>query len=286
MRKAPSWSSPSGERCADREALTQVVQSDADRDEERERQPRGSRAAGQATGERGHAEEAQGDAEEHEPCAPERRRERRLEVERLGERLDAEEREQPGGERHERREPHRARMSQRREPEQSERDGENTDDEPDERVAEESLRRRLRRRHRRRDLLHGLDPGRVRHPDRDRVVLDPLEGDDDRARAKASERRRSVDVVGNDRVVDVHVRDREVVTLRVPYDDADLARRELDATDVELVRGRRVRADEVDERRAGGDDHPHRGGEQQHRDDRPDAPVDPAAIRRRRVRLH
>ena len=87
-------------------------------------------------------------------------------------------------------------------------------------------------------------------PDRDRIVLDPLERDDDRARAQTAERRRAVDRVGDDRVVDVDVRDREVVALRVPDEDPDLARRELDTPDVELVRRRRIRADEVDERRA------------------------------------
>ena len=48
----------------------------------------------QTPGERRHPEEAQRDAEQDESRTAERRRERRLQIERLGQRLDAEERQQ------------------------------------------------------------------------------------------------------------------------------------------------------------------------------------------------
>ena len=70
-------------------------------------------------------------------------------------------------------------------PEQAERDRDDADEEADQRVAEEAPRRRLGRLDRRRDLLDGLDPGRARDADGDRLVLDPVVGDDDRARAQA-----------------------------------------------------------------------------------------------------
>ena len=196
--------------------------------------PEAAEPAGEPARERGHPEEAQRDTEEHEPRAPECGRKSCLQVEGLCKRLDAEEREQPGRESHERREPHRSRLTQSGEPEQPERDWEDSDQEPDQRVPEESFDGGLRRLDRRGDLLHGLDPGGARHAHRDRLRLDPLERDDDRARAESAERRRAVDGVRDDGVVDVHVRNREVVALRVPDDDADLTRRELDAANVEL----------------------------------------------------
>ena len=83
------------------------------------------------------------------------------------------------------------RAAQRRQPEQPERDRDDADEEADRRrsrgsrwptavgvstAAAISLRR--------------LDPGRARDADRDRLVLDPVVRDDDRARAQPPERRR------------------------------------------------------------------------------------------------
>ena len=73
------------------------------------------------------------------PLPPRADGQRRLQLERLGERLDAEEREQPGRERHEGGEPGGARLPERRQPEQPERDGQDADEHADERVAEEAL---------------------------------------------------------------------------------------------------------------------------------------------------
>ena len=54
----------------------------------------------------------------------------------------------------------------------------------------------------------------------------------------------------------------------------DLAGLELDAADVELVRRRRVRADQVDERRAGRDVAADDEREQHDRDERPEPPAE------------
>ena len=78
------------ERRSDRKALAEVVDADPERHEERECQSgHAGAAAGEAGGEERHAERARGDAEQHEPCAAERRRKRSLELERLSQRLDA-----------------------------------------------------------------------------------------------------------------------------------------------------------------------------------------------------
>ena len=123
---------------------------------------------------------------------------------------------------------------------------------PDQAVAEEPARRGGRRLDRRRDLLHGLDAGRARDADRDRVVLDPVVGHDDRARAQPLQRRRPVERERDDRVVDGDRRDRQLLGLRVAHPDPDLAR-------AGTRRGRcRTRqrpagsADQVDERRRRG----------------------------------
>ena len=102
-----------------------------------------------------------------------------------------------------------------------------------------------------------LDPGRARDPDRDRVVLDPVVRHDDRARAQPAELARAVERERHDRVVDRDRGDRQVVALRVRDADPDLARLELDAADVELVRraagccrsGRRVTSRPMREQR-------------------------------------
>ena len=67
-------------------------------------------------------------------------------------------------------------------------------------------------------------------------------GHDDRARAEPAELARPVERERHDRVVDGDRGDRELVRLRVRDPDPDLARRELDAADVELVGRRRVAA--------------------------------------------
>ena len=188
-------------------------------------------------GEERHRQEAQRDAEQHEPGAAERAGQRRLERERLGERLDAEEREQPCGQRHEGGEPLRIGAAQRRQPEQAERDRKHADEEADDRVAERSpSATRLGVSTAAGIFFDRLDPGRARDPDADRVVFDPVVRDDDRARAQPAELGRAVEREGDDRVVDGDRGDRQVVALRVRDPDADLARLELDAADVELRR--------------------------------------------------
>ena len=106
------------------------------------RPPASAPPAAQARREKGHAEVADRDAEQDEAGAAETTRQQRLPVERLDERLDAEEGEQAGGQRHERGEPLGARAPQRRQPEQAERDRDDADEEADDPVAEEALRRR------------------------------------------------------------------------------------------------------------------------------------------------
>jgi hypothetical protein len=100
------------------------------------------------------------------------------------------------------------------------------------------------------DVLRRLDPGRARDADGDRLVLDPVVIDRDLARAQAVEGPRAVELVVNDCIVDRHERDREVVPLRIPDVDADLALVELDAANVELVRLGRILADQLGQRSA------------------------------------
>ena len=198
----------------------------------------------------------------------------------------AEERQQPGRQRHERGEPLRVGAPQRREPEQAERDRQHPDEEADDRVADEAARRRRRRLDRGRDRRHRLDPGRARHADRDRVVLDPVVRHDDRARAQPAELGRPVERVRHDRVVDRDRGDRQVLALRVRDADADLARLELDAADVELVRGRRVLADQVEHRRAVRGEQADHDRQQQDRRERPEPPAQRASAGRCGARFH
>ena len=239
-------------------------------------------AARETRGEERHPERAGGDPEEHETRPAERGRERGLELERLGERLDAEEGQQAARERHERREPARVGAPERRQPEQAERDRHDADEEPDEPVPEEAACARLRRQDRRRDLLDRLDPRRARHSDGDGVVRDPGVRDDDRARAEPLERRRPVERERHDRVVDGDGRDRQVVPLRVSHLDADLALAELDAADVELVGRRRRAAEQVDDAVALRDDERDGDREQHDRHERPEPPAETPLDGRRR----
>ena len=275
-----------GEGGADREPLAEVVDADPDRDERRERDPAESAAAArEPRREERHRQVAERDAEQDEAGAAERARNRRLELEGLEERLDAEEREQAGGQGHEPGQPALVDPPQRRQPEQAERDRQHADEEADDRVAEGAAGGEARRLDRGGDLLDGLDPGRAGDADRDRIVLDPAVGDHDRARAQPAERLRAVELERDDRVVDRHGRDREVVLLRVRDADLDLAGLELHPADVELVRLGRVRADQADEGRARGDEGAHRQRQEHDRQQRPEAPagLDPP---RRRPRFH
>ena len=119
-------------------------------------------------------------------------------------------------------------------------------------------------------------PGRARDPHGERVARDPVVRDDDRARPQASQRRRPVEGERDDRVVHRHRGDGEVVALRVPHEDPYLARPELDASDVELVRRRRRSADELDDAVAERDDDRHREGEADERDEGPEPPCQAA----------
>ena len=95
------------------------------------------------------------------------------------------------------------------------------------------------------------------------------------------ERGRPVERERHDRVVDGDGRDRQVVALRVPHLDADLAVAELDAADVELVGRRRRAAEQVDDPVALRDDERDRQREQHDRDERPEPPADAPADRGR-----
>jgi hypothetical protein len=121
-----------------------------------------------------------------------------------------------------------------------------------------------------------LDPRRARHADRERLALHPVVRHDDRARAQAPQGRRPVQVERDDRVVDGHQRDREVVALRVPDLQPDLARSELRAAHVELVGRWRLAAHELDDAIALRDDERDGEREQQHRHERPGSPLDDA----------
>ena len=80
------------ERGADRKPFAEVVDADPDRDEQREREPGHTGASAREPGrDERHPERARGNPEEDEAGAPERRRQRCLQLERLRERLDAEE---------------------------------------------------------------------------------------------------------------------------------------------------------------------------------------------------
>ena len=96
-----------------------------------------------------------------------------------------------------------------------------------------------------------------------------MERDDDRARAEALQSCGAVEGKRNDRVIDGHRGDRQLRHLRVPNLDPDLARSELDAPDVELICGRRVPADQVDDRRSTRNEPADRDREQQDRYEHP-----------------
>jgi len=200
-------------------------------------------------------------------------------LQRLGQRLDAEKGQKAGGQRHERDEPLRPRATKRREPQQAERDRNDADEEADRRVARAARDGRGRRLDRRRNGLRRLDPGRARHADGDRVVLDPRERDGDGAGGEPRERRIAVDPERHDRVVDRDRGDRDLVPLRVRDADPDLAGVELDTADVEFVGSGRRPAEEVRQRPAPGGEGRHNRHEQQQRPERPDAPA--AGSRRR-----
>ena len=94
------------ERAPDRQPFAEVVDADAERDEQCERHPSDVLASrAQPRREERHAEVAERDPEQDEPGAARAGRQRRLQLERLEQRLDAEEGEQPGGECHEGSEP-------------------------------------------------------------------------------------------------------------------------------------------------------------------------------------
>ena len=92
------------------------------------------------------------------------------------------------------------------------------------------------------------------------------------------ERGGAVELERDDRVVDRHGGDRQVVLLRVGDPDQDLAGLELDPPDVELVRLRRVRPDQPDERRARRDERADRDGEQDDGHERPQPPREVAPL--------
>ena len=243
----------------------------------------GSRArplfVGEARRDPGQREVADDDPDEHEARALQRAGQRRLELERLGQRVDGEEGQESGGEGHERRQPFRARAPQRGQPGEAEGDRHDADEEADERVAEEAPGRHSLALDRRGHLEGRLDAARARDADKVGVVRDPVEWDDDRPRGEAAQGRRALDLEGEDGVVDRDDRDGEVVGLRVAHLYADLARLELHPADVELVRRRRVRAHEVDQRVAGGGEDRHRRDEEHDRYERPEAPAGAGAGR-------
>ncbi len=98
-----------------------------------------------------------------------------------------------------------------------------------------------------------------------------------------AERRGPVEREGHDRVVHGDGCDGQVVRLGVPHRDPDLAGRQLDPADLELVRRRGVRPDQVDDLVAAGDHERDRHREQQDGYERPEAPGNPACGR---ARLH
>jgi hypothetical protein len=79
------------------------------------------------------------------------------------------------------------------------------------------------------------------------IAVNPLERDDQRGRAEAREPRRPVGLAeGDDRIVDGHRRDRQLLPLRVRDADPDLTRLELDPTYVELIRRWRGATDKIE----------------------------------------
>ena len=213
------------------------------------------------------------EAEENEPGPAEPPGQGRLQIECLCQRFEPEEREQPSGQRHEGRQPLGAHLAQRREPGQAEGHGEDADEETDHCEAEEPLAGRAGRLDRRGDLLGRLDSRRARDADRDRLVLDPVVLDDDRRGAQVAKRTVTVDRERDDRVVDGHQADRQILTLGVRDADLDLARLELHAPDVELVGGRRVAPEQVEERVARRREERDGADEDEQRHERPEAPA-------------
>ena len=97
--------------------------------------------------------------------------------------------------------------------------------------------------------------------------------DDDRRGAQAAKRTVTVDRERDDRVVHGHQGDRQVLALGVRDADLDLARLELHAPDVELVGGRRVAPEQVEERVARRGEERDGADEDEQRHERPEAPA-------------
>ena len=166
-----------------------------------------------------------------------------------------------------------------------ERNRHDADEEADQRVAEEAVEARVQRLDRSSDLLRRLDPGRARHADGDRIVLDPVVRDHDRRRPEPTELGVAVDRERDDRVVDGHGGDRQIVVLRIRDAHLDLSGPELDAPDVELVHRRRVSPEQVDDRRAARHEQADDEREQHDRHERPQPPPT-IAEGARRARFH
>ena len=160
--EAPERKLAERERGADGEPLAEVVDADADRDERRQRDAAehalaASRSSPQPLRDERQREVAPGDAEQHQARAAQLPGKNGLQLEGLGQRLEGEERQQAGGERHEGGQPAGIRAAQRGEPHQTQRDGNDTDEEADERVAEHATGVRFGRPYGSGDLLGHLN---------------------------------------------------------------------------------------------------------------------------------
>src|SRR5215211_7987012 len=272
----PERQLPEREGRADRETLAEVVETDPDRDQRGKREaahPCAAAALAHPGRDRGQEEKAECHTEQHQTGAAQRARQRRLELERLRQRLDGEEGEQAGGQRHEGGKPLRRRSPQRGQPEQSERDRHDPDERPDQGVAEEAPRRRLWCLHRGGDLLGGLDSGRAGDSDGDRLLRDPVVLDDDLARPEPPEGAVALDVERHDRVVDGDGCDRQVIRLRVRDADADLAWVEFHTPDVELVERRGSLAEQARHGASGGREERDDRRQEHERHERPQPPA-------------
>jgi hypothetical protein len=276
-----------GDRGADCQPLAEVVQPDPGRHERRQRDalerraPLASGRGREALRDERQPEVACGDAEQDQPGTLKAARKAGLQVERLGERVDREEAQQPRRQRHEARHPARAAAAQRRQPAEAQRHRYDSDEQADHRIAQEPARRCTSGLDRGGDVEGRLDPARARHADGVGVVLDPLERDDDRARAQPAERCGPVDGVRHDRVVHHDGRDGQLLPLRVRNANPDRAGLELDPSNVEPIGRRRRAADEVEQRRPARREDRHRADEQQERQQRPQAPAAGELVRRR-----
>src|SRR5262249_28180863 len=266
------------DRGPDREPLSEVVKSNPGRDHAGEREPLeryvpfSVAACREALSEQCQAEIADRDAEQDQTRPLEAARQRRLQLERLCKRIEREERQQPGRQGHEGTEPVCIGTAQRRQPGEPERNRDDADEQADQCVAEEPARRGGAALDRRSHIAARLDAMRAGDADAVGITLDPVERNHYRARAQPRQRRLPLDAERDDGAAAVARRDRQLRALWVRDPNPDLARLELDPPDLKLIERWRRATDQVEQRTARRGEQRDDPGQNDDRQQRPEAP--------------